>query len=302
MGLKIWLIAEDSARVRMLQVIAKSDHQLVGIMTSAANGEGRSAAGAEDCPVLPAKLVRDPASARIIRESGADIVFNIYSLYIVAPEILAATRLGAFNMHPGPLPRYAGLNSMLWAMYKGERTHGVTIHKMVPDIDAGPIARQEMFDIQENETGRSLSLKCIDTGVLAGLAFLDQAADPSGIPLTAQDLAKREYFGAEVPQDGVLDWKRPAREVFDFLRACDFAPFASPWGSPRTLCDQREITVLKAGLTGRSTAEPPGSVTQRDGSGVCVACSDELILLKTVKLNEQRGDAGKVLRPGDRLG
>ena len=116
----------------MLQVLAKSDHQLVGVMTSAANGHGRGAAGRRIILVLPAKLVRDPASARIIYESGADIAFNTYSLYIVAPEILEAARLGAFNMHPSPLPRYAGLNSMFWAMYKGERTHGVTIHKMVP--------------------------------------------------------------------------------------------------------------------------------------------------------------------------
>ena len=148
-----------------------------------------------------------------------------------------------------------------------------------------------------------LSLKCIDTGVLAGLAFLDQAAaDPSGIPLTAQDLSKREYFGAEVPEDGVLDWKRPAREVFNFLRACDFSPFSSPRGNPRTRCNQWEIIVLKAELTGRSTGEPPGGVTQRDGSGVCVACSGELILLKIVQLKEQRSNAGEVLRRGDRLG
>jgi len=67
-----------------------------------------------------------------------DLLLNIHSLYVTAREILQTPKIGCFNLHPFPLLRYAGLNPVCWALYDGETTHGVTLHGMTAEIDAGP--------------------------------------------------------------------------------------------------------------------------------------------------------------------
>ena len=65
---------------------------------------------------------------------------NVHSLFLIHPWSSAPT-IGSFNLHPGPLPEYAGLNVPSWAIYEGEkRSHGVTVHWMDEGVDTGPIA------------------------------------------------------------------------------------------------------------------------------------------------------------------
>src|SRR5262249_40367697 len=104
------------------------------------------------------------------------------------------------------------------------------------------------------------------------------STDPAAIPLTPQDLTKREYFGREIPQDGKLFWSLPAREIVNFVRACDYFPFPSPWRHPQTILEtmsgEKEIGVVKARLTGERCDRSPGTVGEVVGSGVKVACGD----------------------------
>lgn len=58
---------------------------------------------------------------------GIDLLLNVHSLYIVPEAVLRIPRYGAHNLHPGPLPQYAGLSTPSWAIYYGEAFHGVTL-------------------------------------------------------------------------------------------------------------------------------------------------------------------------------
>jgi methionyl-tRNA formyltransferase len=232
-----------------------------------------------------------------------DILLNVHSLYIVHRDVLAAPRLGAFNLHPGPLPRYAGLNAVSWAIYRGEETHGVTIHKMEPEIDTGPIVSQSFFPVEDSATGLSLSFKCVREGLRLMLNLLDNASiEPSLIPLLSQDLRQREYFGVEIPNDGWLAWSSPAKRVLNFVRACDYLPFRSPWGCPKTQLGAREVGVVKAKATGLPCDALPGTVGYHFDSGVQVACLDEWVLVKQLKIDDEYVNPADVLKRGDHLG
>src|SRR5580692_7331177 len=73
----------------------------------------------------PVERVKDPELAESLRSAQVDLLLNVHSLYIIHQGVLAVPRLGAYNLHPAPLPRYAGLNSVSWAIYHGEKEHGV---------------------------------------------------------------------------------------------------------------------------------------------------------------------------------
>lgn len=306
--MNVLLVGEESAGIQVLKAVAQSGHRIVAVLASPAK---KTIGGMTLWNVAkklgystwPANLVKDPNFANKVCSERIDILLNVHSLFIINPAVLNAPRFGSFNLHPGPLPRYAGLNAVSWALYRGERTHGVTLHQMAPEIDAGPIVYQSCFNIEEGDTALSLTAKCVKMGVALVLQLLETASiNPGAIPLLSQDLTKREYFGTEVPEDGLLRWSRPARDIVNFVRACDFFPFPSPWGCPRARMGVQEVALVKASLTGQQCDALPGTVGQVVGSGIQVACADEWILTHNLMVKERCINATDILKPGDRLG
>lgn len=229
----------------------------------------------------------------------------MHSLYLVHEDVLRAPRIGAFNLHPGPLPRYAGLNAPSWAIYHGESEYGVTVHWMEPGVDTGAIAYQTHFPIAPDETGFSLSARCVKEGVPLMLrVVLDAARDAAAIPRVAQDLSRRSYFvKRKVPEGGRIAWTRPACEVANLVRAADYSPFRSPWGTPRAKRGASTIGIVKTVDTGIVSIAAPGTVaTAPDGQGVLVACADAFVRVTVVRVDEKACDAALVLEPGEVLG
>jgi methionyl-tRNA formyltransferase len=307
----ILLVGEESAGIQTLRALTDSDHRIVAVMASQSKNNSGLVNLWETAEKLghrtwPSKLVKDPSFADEVRAAEVDVILNIHSLFIINKEVVIAPRIGCFNMHPGPLPRYAGLNAVSWAIYRGETSHGVTIHKMEPGIDTGPIVYQDLFDIDDADTGLTLSARCIRSGIALVLRLMETASiDPTTIPLTSQDLTKREYFGREVPYEGRLIWSLQAREIINFVRACDFFPFPSPWGHPRTVLEtmsgDQEIGVVKACLTGERCDRSPGTVGEFVGPGVKIACGDEWIIVNKLKVEGRYMNSAEVLKPGSHL-
>jgi methionyl-tRNA formyltransferase len=305
--MNIVLIGEESAGVRTLASLKQSSHRLVAVLASPNNTTSTGASvwnaacnlGVE---TWPAQLVGDPQFAEKLRAEKVEIILNVHSLYIIHRSVLAAPSIGAFNLHPGPLPRYAGLNAISWAIYRGETTHGVTLHKMVPEIDAGPIVYQARFPLEDGDSAFSLSRKCVSEGLALIQQFLEVAAlDPLQIPLTPQDLQAREYFGKEVPEGGRLSWCWAAAKVVNFVRACDYFPFYSPWGHPLTSVGDTQIAIVKAARTGTRCSVAPGTVGETSGSEVLIACGDEWALVKKLKVGKDYVKPTTVLCSGQQL-
>lgn len=306
-ALNVLLVGEESAGAQTLKLLANGTHRIVGVMAS----QTRKAASGMTVWQLaekmgyrtwPAEMVKDPTFAEVVRAERVDLLLNVHSLFVIKGEIVEAPRFGSFNLHPGPLPRYAGLNAPSWAIYRGERSHGVTLHKMLAGIDTGSIAYQALFDIEESDTGFSLSAKCIRFGLELINRLLETAAvDPRAIPAIGQDLAQREYYGKGTPEDGWLAWSRPARDVFNFVRAADYSPFQSPWRTPRSVLKAKEIAFVRVALSGQSCDKPPGTICHSDDEGVKVACGDEWVSVSRVMVDGQYAGALDVLDHGGRL-
>jgi UDP-4-amino-4-deoxy-L-arabinose formyltransferase/UDP-glucuronic acid dehydrogenase (UDP-4-keto-hexauronic acid decarboxylating) len=307
--MKVVLVAEEAAGVHALRRIAAAGHEVHVVLTGAqasAPGLASVAAVARELgvPVREGSLVRDPDFGGQLREAGVDLLVNVHSLRVIRGEVLAAPAIGCFNLHPGPLPEYAGLNTVSWALYHGEREHGTTLHWMVPGIDEGDIAYAHRFPIDGTETGGSLMAKC----VRAGMELLDRllaraATDPARIPRAPQDLTRRRYFGREVPGGGAVDWRAPASAILRLVRACDYGPFASPWGKARTTDSAgKELRIVRVEATGERAAVPPGTVAKAPTDGVMVATGDDWVVLRSVESDGRVVDPREALRVGSRLG
>lgn len=302
--MRILLVAEEAAGIQALRLLAGSGHEVVGVLTGRpTHGGGATVATAAEAlglPVLPSERVKDPQFAVQIRAEAVDLLLNVHSLFVIHGDALAAPRIGSFNLHPGPLPAYAGLNAPSWAIYRGEPRHAVTLHWMEPGIDTGAIAYSTDFDLDERATGLSVSVRCVREGLGLVSQLLEDAAGGT-IPVVAQAKEGRRYFGREAPEGGRIAWGRPALELDAFVRACDYFPFVSPWGHPVAHLGGRELEVLKASLTGERSSEQPGTVGAAAGSGVRVATGDDWLLVERVRMEGATLDGVACLTPGTRL-
>jgi UDP-4-amino-4-deoxy-L-arabinose formyltransferase/UDP-glucuronic acid dehydrogenase (UDP-4-keto-hexauronic acid decarboxylating) len=154
---------------------------------------------------------------------------------------------------------------------------------------------QTLFPVSEYDTALTVYTTCIRAGVSLIQRLLD--TDLARLPLTPQDLTRREYFGKQIPADGCVRWERPARELYNLVRACDYFPFASPWGSPRATLNGQAIKLIKARHTGQACNAPPGTVRATADGGVEVACADEWLRCDRIILHGRAVKATAVLQP-----
>jgi methionyl-tRNA formyltransferase len=298
-ALRVALVAEESAGVQVLRelIALRPAVDLAAVLTTEHPGPDRrplvhDAARQLGVETWPADMVRSHELADRLRRAAVDLLLNVHSLFLVHPDVVAAPTIGSFNLHPGPLPEYAGLNVPSWAVYNGEAAHGVTLHWMDEGIDTGPIAAMMRFGLDDSDTGLSVSGKCVRNGVPLVVELVETARrDPRSIPRDEQDLSRRGYFPAGPPRDGRLDWSARAAEVLRFVRAADYGPFASPWGPPHAEISGHRVGIAKAAPTGLETGEPPGTVREVTAAGAMISTADELVLVQRIWLD------GRSLRP-----
>jgi methionyl-tRNA formyltransferase len=218
-----------------------------------------------------------------------DFLFSFYYRRMLSPAVLATARRGAYNMHGSLLPRYRGRAPVNWAVLHGERETGATLHEMVARPDAGRIVDQEAVAIGENDIAVE-----VFTRVSAAAETVLARALPALIDGTArareQDLARGTYFGGRRPEDGRVDWARPARAVHDLVRAV-----APPYPGALTTWEGRPARILRTWwgeLPGGLPAPRAAGDVAAVGDRVFVACGDG----RWLEVLEAELDAGPVLR------
>lgn len=121
------------------------------------------------------------------------------------------------------------------------------------------------------------------------------------VPAQPQDLARRRWFGAGPPDGGLLDWSRPARCAVDFVRACDYTPFPSPWGFPRCSAHGLHVAVLGASVDRDHAHVAPGTVAHTEGGAALIAAADAWVRVERVEVEGRELPAVDVFRDGERL-
>jgi len=159
------------------------------------------------------------------------VVVCAYGLLIPEPLLSRALWL---NVHPSLLPRWRGAAPVERALMAGDARTGVTIHRTTPELDAGPVAAQEAFDVgPEDDAGAvyrraaEVAARLLDA-VLAGPHFEPQPVEGA------------TYAEKITAADRELDLAQPARELVNRVRAL------SPHIGARGVVDGRPLVIWKA--------------------------------------------------------
>lgn len=220
--------------------------------------------------------------AEYVRKLQVDWVVSANNMQIVGEDVLREVDYKAINLHPAPLPEYAGLHCHQWAIRNGEKFFGVTIHMIGGCIDSGDIIAERKFVLSGEETGLNLFIRCMGEGASLLEVVLNTILSGRDMDRRQQDLSKRRVYRHSDAITSELNWQEPAERVTRFIRACNYDPFASPTYSARIkLIDGGIVTIISA-IIGDFTAEDPGNFVRVSERGIHVAAGDrrEVVVTK----------------------
>jgi methionyl-tRNA formyltransferase len=176
--------------------------------------------------------VAQPAKLDESTEIPADtVVVAAYGLLI--PDALLDRGLW-LNVHPSLLPRWRGAAPIERALMAGDARTGVTIHRTTPELDAGPIAAQEAFDVNPDDDAGAIYARSAE---IAARLIGDVLPRPVFTPQPSESASYAEKIA---PADRELDLSRRASELVNHVRAL------SPHIGARGVLDGRPLVIWKA--------------------------------------------------------
>jgi len=173
-------------------------------------------------PVLQPERARDEKFIAELRALQSDLIIVVAYGQILPPAILDLPRHGCLNVHTSLLPKYRGAAPIQWAIANGDTETGVTIMKMDASLDTGPIVSQRRTAIRSEDDSATLHDRLAQLGAeLLAQTIPDYVAGKiQPVPQPAEGVSHAAKIKKE---DGRIDWNRPAREIWNRLRA--FTPW-----------------------------------------------------------------------------
>jgi methionyl-tRNA formyltransferase len=214
--------------------------------------------------VLQPEKPRGEAFISAVKELAPDLSVVVAYGHMLPREVIDLPPMGTLNIHASLLPRWRGAAPIQAAMLAGDRQTGVSIMRMVPALDAGPVILQAATEILDDETGGELTMRLSELGALAIVEALTllTLGDSAGQP---QDEAQVTYAGKLAREHARIDWTRPAVDVSRVIRAFDPDP-----GAYSRLRDN-DVKLFGARVAADAAGDP-GTVLEIDEMGMLVAC------------------------------
>ncbi len=235
--------------------------------------------------------VLDPEFMEKLRSLKPDIFVVVSYGRILSQEFLDIPSKYCLNVHASLLPLYRGAAPVQQAILHGDPSSGVTIMKIVKKLDAGPILLKKETEIGKNETAGELFTRLAGLGGEALLEAL-QLIKEGKETFVEQDESKATYAPKLVKEDGFIDWKRPAQEIHNLVRAF------TPKPAPRTRFGPRKLIILEGRVEEDNFGlDEPGRVLTAGEEGIRVCTGDGIYRIRGLKPeNGRKMTAGEFVR------
>jgi methionyl-tRNA formyltransferase len=204
--------------------------------------------------------------------------------HIFGGKFIETPRLGTLNLHASLLPRYRGASPIQTAIACGEKTTGVSLMRIVRELDAGPVADCERFPVGELDTAAEIETKVAAACVPLLARTLPLLAE-GRLVFLEQDASHAIYCRRLAKEDGTVDFHTTARVLAARINGL------FPW--PCCSVDVDGLAV-KIGLAdapseGDPSRADPGTVLGADENGLRVSTPAGVVRFR------------KLQRPGGRM-
>lgn len=295
-------------------LLSQPDFEIAGVITQPDRPRGRGqqvsfspvkeTALAAGVAVHQPEKIRAPEVQELLQKLTPDVIVIIAYGQIIPGRLLPIPKWGWINLHASLLPKYRGAAPINWAIVNGDTKTGATSMRIDAGMDTGEMLLQKEMEIGPAETAPELAARMSALGAPLVVETLRGLA--AGTIIARRQNNEQASFAPMLKkEDGLIDWSRTAREIFNRMRG--FAPWPGAFTTFR-------------GQTCQVWGEPVESAGGRDAPGTLVlsrSTRDQLIVhcgqstalsLTGVKSEGRKRTSaaefihGARLEPGERFG
>ena len=282
--------------IPILEALVKH-YPLVGVVTQPDRPAGRGrnlvppvvkvAALRLGIPVMQPEKIRLPDAMTQLQAWAPDLIVVAAFGQILLPAALDLPHFGCINVHGSLLPRGRGAAPIQASILAGDQETGITIMKMDPGVDTGPILSQRALPIAPGDTGGSLFARMALLGAELMIETLPRYLSGNLIP-QPQPEAGATYAPMLKKEDGILDFSQPATALERRVRAMN------PWPGAFFEWHGQPLKVHKAHCAFEFTTliQPAGKRIVNDGLPAIYGGDNTMLVLDEVQ------QAGKKTMPG----
>jgi methionyl-tRNA formyltransferase len=298
-----------------LRALIGEGFEVIGVVTQPDKPTGRSRSLTAP-PVKEIALEEKIPCFQPVSPKNEDFIATITALepdisvvvaygHILPGRVIDIPRLGTLNIHASLLPLLRGAAPIQAAIRQGMRQTGVTIMRMVPALDAGPIILTAAIPILDDETYGELQNRLAELGALTlieALALIELGKSSE----IEQDDSLATYAPKVTRDDARIDWTMPVDEVSRLVRAYDPKPaaFTTLRGVDVKLFGARVAS--DRSIDGANAGEPGQVIAVSEG--LIISCADGAICIRDVqpsgkkRMRASEWVRGRGVSIGDRFG
>jgi methionyl-tRNA formyltransferase len=231
-------------------------------------------------PVHEVEKVSTGNALGALRALEPEVIVVVAFGQMLRRAVLELPRHGCINFHPSMLPKYRGAAPVQRAVLEGVVDSGLSVMRLVKQMDAGPILLQRAWRMDPAKNAGEL---LAEAGELGAVMILDVLSRIETLAPAAQDESKVSLAPPLSKADGELDFRQPATAVHNRIRA------VQPWPRAEARLGETRLIVHAAELA--EGLGSPGEVIAINKRGIVVACGAGAVCLTQVQLE------GKPARP-----
>lgn len=264
-----------------LQAVIASRHPVAAVVSQPDRPKGRGqilqrtptkvVAEAAHIPVLQPTRLRDAAFVEALQAFAPDL--GVVAAYgrILPDAVLAVPRLGMINIHASLLPKYRGAAPVHRAVIDGERETGVSIMRVVTELDAGPVFAVAHRPIAPDETTPDVERSLARLGADLAVRVIDQIADGTALEVP-QDHDRATYAAKIEGDEANVDWTQPSARIHNLVRGLQ------PWPLVAVTLAGVRCRLHRTQLTSEQTSAAAGTVAAATNGVLGAACGDGRVL------------------------
>lgn len=276
MSLRVVFLGTPAFAVPSLEALLHSRHQVVAVVSQPDRPRGRGqqlqstptkeTARAHGVPVLQPAKIKEEGFLQQLRDLHPDLGVVVAFGRILPDSLLAIPRLGMINVHASILPRYRGAAPIQRAVLAGDPETGVTIMRVVSELDAGPTFSVARAPIPPDATSGDMDAALARLGAAALLPVVDALAGGHAVE-TPQDHRLATHAAKVTKAEGAIDWSETAAVVHNRVRGLQPWPLAST-----TLAGERLVLRRTQPISLDAHDVAPGTIVRAHGDDLTVAC------------------------------
>ena len=305
--MRVVFLGTPDFAIPSLRALIDGPYEVVAVFTQPDRPAGRGQrlhaspvkmlAQALGIPVFTPERLRNEENRALVEGFAADFIVVVAYGQILPVWFLNAARVAPVNVHGSLLPRYRGAAPVIWSLLNGDAVTGVTTMWMDEHLDTGDMLLREELPVPDAMTAGELAEELARLG--AGLLVPTLDGLREGTLLRVPQAHDQATLAPRIDKAmGRIDWRRPAREIHNLVRAFN------PWPLAYTEFKGSKLQILRSCLApDREPVEQlAGAFVGVSGESLRVSCGVGSALdLLQVQLAGRSAVSGREFVSGARL-